>query len=478
MKKIICTVGTSLFSNFQQEEVKNKYGRDYASIAIDRALKAITDRRPIAADIYEVAYKHYIELIQENIQDYWFGDKFPDNRKASAEIASIIAIVDELQDEQVEVHLLATDTLLSVLAAELIRDWFSEHKQLIPKLGSVVFQRAPVKFDAQRESDYVVKDLRVNAQEDYQEGFMNLIELLERISKKNETILNITGGYKAIIPIMTIYGQLYEIPLMYLHDSEGQQGEKNELVFIGNLPVNFDFSLGELYLDYITKEGLRNISSYPDILSYLRQISLVSQNGYKLTPLGRLFRDYIQPVKDKNKGELGHVIELRLMKHFVELGYFSQVKLGQVYWWDRTGKNAYTLVPQYGKDADKEWPIEIDLILLQNDGSEEWIEIKSWSKTGLEKAKVQLKKRIAFWQSTSVKQPSHFTLLLYKLPSTTLNHEVDQIRAIESLFLNEPCVFTVKYLDLPISNKGLVNIKALCENELNICEYEITEQYG
>ena len=260
MTKIITTVGTSLFSNFQRDEVKDRYGRDYASISINVPLRNIENDNPTAVGIYDDKYKHYIKSITENIEDYWLNDKYKENEQASAEIASILKIVREDPKVEFEVHLLATDTLLSVLAGEMIAAWFARHPQLARNIRQVLFQRTPaIDFKAQKESDYVVKDLRIEASSRYESGFMHLIEVLDKLYDQSKQagqhiIFNVTGGYKAIIPIFTIYGQLRGIPLNYIYDDSNLQDPG--LISIENLPFNFDWCVAELFADFITDQEI------------------------------------------------------------------------------------------------------------------------------------------------------------------------------------------------------------------------------
>lgn len=168
-----------------------------------------------------------------------------DKSNISAEIASIIAIQKEL-GEKVRVHLLSTDTILSVLAAELIKQWFEEegNKERYPGITKVAFERPEPRFENNDTENHVVKDLRIDSNEDYEKGATNILEVLNRTTDKN-TILNITGGYKAIVPLLTIWAQIKKIQLKYLfNESELAQGELHPLT-MGQLPLNLDWNVVE-----------------------------------------------------------------------------------------------------------------------------------------------------------------------------------------------------------------------------------------
>ena len=168
MTTIITTVGTSLFTNYQDDAVRDRRGRDYASIHDP----LVRTREATAGDLYKADFKPYIRNIEEKIEDYWFADNGAPNQAASAEIASILKIVEAEPSENFKVHLVATDTLQSVLAAELIVLWFEEYKQ--PNIIEVRFQRQPSCFGKQEDSDFVVKNLKVESHKAYEKGFFNL----------------------------------------------------------------------------------------------------------------------------------------------------------------------------------------------------------------------------------------------------------------------------------------------------------------
>ncbi len=329
MKKIITTVGTSLFTNFMDERVKNKYGRDYASISIDSAYNAIENSKASAVDIWNNEFKHYVRKIQENIVDFWFDDEFKDNRAASAEIASLLKISNG-EKEKVQVHLVATDTLLSVLAAELIVTWFERHKHLASNINEVLFKRVQPDFKEQSESDHVVKDLRVYSSEEYEKGFMNLIMLMEKSVIKDNTILNITGGYKAITPVLTIYGQLQEIPLAYLYEEKNSNENKQELIKLGNLPIQFDLGYIENYVQFLIDPS--SISA-GKISKSLYELGLIKseESPFELTILAQLIVNKLNSDDIPfQKTMFGYFVEYKLYEYYQKNKYsdFSKVELG------------------------------------------------------------------------------------------------------------------------------------------------------
>ena len=386
------------------------------------------------------------------------------NVDASAEIASILAIIeDETDSPEVEVHLIATDTVLSVFAAELIVKWFQQNKSEI----KVSFERE-VELDKPNQHPYIIQNLSISSNEEYQEGFMNLIDVVTKLiqsSKKsnNEVIINITGGYKAIIPILTLVGQIEEVLLKYIYD-ENSQSNKVELVEVKNLPFNFDWKLGELYLDDLSGEGLKQIKSKINTLNYLRKLSLIN-NDYKLTPLGRLFTTRLRGQMDSKKSTLGYLVELKVFEYFIKKQ--KDTIRGRAFWWDKTNPSKFYDASQYEKDDKLEQRIDID-ILLKHDNQETWNEVKSCSSSGLKKARKQLETMLNFINSTSYSRVNTIGLILYKLETTDLSFYERQINGIKKLFDNQNINFILHYINIPVSNKGTFNTKGFFEQDIEL----------
>lgn len=168
-----------------------------------------------------------IEHLKKNVIAAWLGK--PND---SAEIESILAIARELK-ENVEVYLLATDTVLSRLACELLEEWFAKNYTKTPTIA--------LKFNAQHD---LIKGLQVeNAQQFKNEGLVNLITRFDQLCGGyfGNVVINITGGYKAVIPYLTILGQVNKVPVKYIFE------ETNTLIEIPGLPLTLDRSLFEKY---------------------------------------------------------------------------------------------------------------------------------------------------------------------------------------------------------------------------------------
>jgi len=452
MKKIITTVGTSLFSNYMNDQVKNYYGHNYASI--DSPFKKTKDAN--ATDIYRDDFLPYIKSIQEKIEDYWF--EYPDdvpNRLASAEIASILKIIKEEEpDETFEVHFIATDTLQSVLAAEMITNWFEKHKAINKQIKAVLFQRAPTGFDDQKLSDYVVKDLQVSRQDDYEKGVMNLLDLLNRITTK-ETFLNITGGYKAIVPIVTIWAQIKKVSIKYLFD-ESELEQEGKVITLEPLPINFDWAEVERYHYYLNNDILKLNDLSDEIKNELFNRRLISKHDkgvYKVTSIGSLFRD-ARDIMPDGGGTFGKIVELKLWEHYTRNPYFQNsnslpIRGKTCYQHKETGK-FYIEIPKEEMGKNKFDKIEIDLMLFNKSGQYAILESKAIG--GISSVKPSLYLNAARFFNEQ-QMPVAFILVLYRYEHEQLKSRKNQIEDLRSKVVDELLIpkFEVYYFDLPLA---------------------------
>ena len=119
---------------------------------------------------------------------------------ASAELQSTDKIQTELRTD-ITVHLLASDTIASRLAAKILSGNVA---------GQSLGRNVSVKFNAQSD---IISGLQVKNRRDFLKEGMNA--LIRRIEQINSTLIgdqslaiNITGGYGVTLPYLTIYAQL------------------------------------------------------------------------------------------------------------------------------------------------------------------------------------------------------------------------------------------------------------------------------
>lgn len=443
-----------------------------------------------------------IDILKQGLDELLLAKK--NDKNICAEVKSCLKIQETYSD--LEVYLICTDTILSPLCAEYI-------KQILDAKGITTH----FKYDRCFIIDGLIVDGQNAAKQFEEEGFMNLIhrinsldaqrkkpiddllkqelkdlrsitdlkisrqksfEVKER-AKKNEQqsriILNISGGYKALVPVMTIMGQLYNMEINYIYE------DSEDLIKIGSMPIHFDWSLGEFYLEYMTNEGLKVINQTPEILSELRLMGLVQKAAYKRTILGNLFKDYIENLSNAKNGTTGYLVELKVYQYFVENHRIEFVKVtqGKAYWWSKLDESNYQDTSQFEEDEIKERKIDIDMFLTKNNGQEIWCEVKSYSERGLAKAEKQVKVFLDFIEATSynkaVKKVEEIRLLLYKLPKVSKNKYDKKLTSILDLCKSRSMECSIYLMELPSNSEGLPNLKAFFDQDLEIVQYLTTK---
>ncbi len=321
--RIITTIGTSIFENYKQTFLNEKYN-------IDDTLQNLLDKTAGELDFNS---PDVIKLIGDE-EDYGIQEAFfkgsvtkkdkkwvkvndPNllNIYASAEISSILKIYEEQikQNENIslKVRLLASDTVLSVLSAILIKEWFEQGvvKQQYSNI-EVIFNdnvKSP-------NADYI-ENLRTDLdEEDIYLGFNNLIEKVIDISKnKNEeTIINITGGYKGFIPILTIIAQLEGLKLNYIYE------DSEKLIEIGQFPVTFNTEIARAVIDILNEEDLSTIDKNSKIYTELKSFKLIYEKDNKIYPtkFSDIFIHYFKTIDKTQKDNLGYILEYILYYYF------------------------------------------------------------------------------------------------------------------------------------------------------------------
>ena len=283
MTCIVATVGTSLFTNYNlvSASIEIRYE------ATKKALHQEWDDR-----------QESIQSIRNN-SDFtlWISGHL---KESCAEIASLMKIVETEQDD-VDVRLLATDTVLSRLAAEIIKEQTISH----PAGDKTV----SLKFDPAKD---VIEGFRVDDAEVFETvGLQNFIRRFVALTKQHSAlILNITGGYKGLIPYLTMIGQINHVPVKYKFE------ESDALITIPQLPINFDWELAVEYGDQVSGD-LKKLNA--DKKRYLVEKKILDCNA-KLTPLGRILKIYAETVdlKDEVERQLrGYCAEFRWFEYYV-----------------------------------------------------------------------------------------------------------------------------------------------------------------
>lgn len=289
MKKVITTVGTSLLDKLK---VRQKPLREKTFSS---------DWNTFGENILELNKEIAEKISSEPVE------------KLCAEIETLLEI--KKYHKEIEAELICTDTILSVICADTI-------KPILEKKGIAV------NFDHNPDGN-IVHGLVVegkDASSTFKEkGFPNLIqrilEIEENCPKDNRPILNISGGYKALIPVMTIMGQLYDMEVNYVYEESG------ELISIPKVPMDFDFGLLEDVIPFIDDHYLfkdkkeRVIEQFPKHIKLLKKNNLITGDSfpYKPTFIGKLIKEYCETSSFySQKSTLSHIVEYKIFEFFAE----------------------------------------------------------------------------------------------------------------------------------------------------------------
>jgi len=267
MKKVITTVGTSIFTNClkQREDIRPHFD------ALENASASNWN-----------SYQNRIEMLRSVVSE-WARD----NLQASAELKSTKKI-QAYYNEPLDVFLIATDTVLCRLAAEIIRD-------LLVSAGNdfTVF------FNPQID---VITGLQVTDKRSLiSEGLCRLVDRINQIAGGDldtegyyrGIVFNITGGFKAVIPYITIMAQINGCEMAYIYE------DTDTLITIPKVPIKIDFDLFQELASEINmlRQGIdRYRSMRNERFIRLEEHGMVEMSGdvAMLSPLGTIFHNRYQ----------------------------------------------------------------------------------------------------------------------------------------------------------------------------------------
>lgn len=265
MKKIITMVGTSIFDNYFEYSSDKTFKNHF---------EALKDRQ-------SKDYSNELGKIEGIKKKTSFWLKETDVKNASAEIKSLIKLKENLQDD-FEVYLFSSDTILGRLAGEILEEG-------LKKLSE--FEDGRITLD-------IIGDLQVKDSKKFMNGMRNLIEKTFKITNGywDNTVINITGGYKATIPYLTILSQLNGCPIYYIFE------DQDALIKIPSLPLSTEVINCEDLRnnkDIIAKlqKGIDNEKDYNELIysDFYRKYGVMVWEDYvnnspiaELNPLGKI----------------------------------------------------------------------------------------------------------------------------------------------------------------------------------------------
>jgi putative CRISPR-associated protein (TIGR02619 family) len=279
MIKIITMVGTSLVEN---------YIRDTDDHIVKNYVDDLNDQ---GADSFD-AEKDRINAIKSKVLKWVEGKRY-----ASAEIKSLIQLRKNLNGN-IEVYFLCSDTVISKLCGEILLEVLKDFSQL----------------EDIRVVKSVIKGLQVNDRSRFnKEGMPELLYEIFRIAGEywSNIIINITGGYKATVPYLTILAQVNGCPIYYIFEKE------EALIEIPYIPIDIKWEIfrnheylfsrlerGEERLDYVP-ENIKSLLEGVDNIYWLNPLGDILWKRYRerfeIFYLSEEAGDYIENRKEHNK---------------------------------------------------------------------------------------------------------------------------------------------------------------------------------
>lgn len=326
MKTVITTVGTSLLTNYQRLEVRNLFGHVYESI--DDVIKDLDPSHDTnafdASAFFEPSLKEYCEKIKNVIAGKWLigvqwnddlggwkrVDEAVSNNDASAEISTLVKIQQQWGRFK-KVVFLCTDTLLSILSAEIMK--------ISPVLEGIEIDVIPVK-------QLNVKDYKIFKEQGLGHLVSVIIDTVEK-TLVDDVVMNISGGYKALIPFLTLLAQIKKIPVFYLYE------ESSQLLQIPQLPINFNWEYVEAFLKVSkilkSEEFTLPVDNNNVFMPFCDNGLLVqSHEGYRVTEVGELYASFAEAYT-KSQKKVG--ARVRQSHDSTLNGYFAEYKWFEYY---------------------------------------------------------------------------------------------------------------------------------------------------
>lgn len=288
---VISTVGQSILRN--------------ADKATEQDVKAFTqlidvDLKAIANSPHEFQGQNIYNSIMAVLRANMTHDSYI--HRASAELNSLSRIMQNHRvDANTQLHFLVSETPDGVLAGRIVADFCREY------FGA----QALVKV-------HVIEGLQVKDAKKFRlMGLNNVIHTIYRTLNQADAgtylrVLNPTGGFKAVIPYMTIIGMLEQnVQMHYIYE------QSDEVITLGNLPLRLNLEelgdveavLYELDAQEVCDEatlksllGLRNqsITEHP-AWSLFDMTELDDQVFFELSGLGKIVLERFKAKQKKIK---------------------------------------------------------------------------------------------------------------------------------------------------------------------------------
>lgn len=229
MRTIICTTGTSITGNKIRFDPEAK-GEVY--------LRAIRER---VEEERKKTGKGFLDIV-------------------SAETKSLHALNATAQDAIILLH---TDTDDGKICAEVVAEVITKEMSIIPQL--------------KRIAGLQVKDDVAFRKRGIDQLFSVLKELTagKEYGKDEEVILNITGGFKSVVPYVTLFGLLRRFDVAYIFEGS------SKLIRMPPLPVQYDFERIGQAMEAIRRLRASGVMKKDDFFALIPDLDFHDRRWYE-----------------------------------------------------------------------------------------------------------------------------------------------------------------------------------------------------
>ena len=325
----IVTVGTSLLSQYLKGKEKNWSG--------ERIEGAEGSTAVIVTEYHEKKIKNgtscYAQAYSDLCGEFRGYTGVKELQEASAELNSLYHLEPLPGHDQKDVVILfATRTPTGCLCATLLKDVLRNPPNGLTKVGCVCIKQ-PEGLGLAKDPDFAKKGLP---------SFLgDLSECIRKYQENNthEVVLIPTGGYKSLIPYVTLAGILHGVPVKYIYE------ESKVLLDLPPVPVGLDmeqWQTGALILKQITRLKASEAAAWraslqPGFSSLIKSGDKTGEYT-KLTGLGDwLVRRYEDQEKTPLQAQTGRQALLRFVhrdsgKKDLKEMFRQLVKIGPYLW--------------------------------------------------------------------------------------------------------------------------------------------------
>lgn len=198
--------------------------------------------------------------------------------KVSRSIHKVSAEINSLERLDLtcssKVVLLATDNAASKACANALKRFITQH-----------FDLAEQNIEIKRIEGLQVHDVKVLKEQGFRELVKTVLNYLtdDNLNYQYDVILNPTGGYKGVMPFLTVLGMLYGKPSVYIFEHAEQ------LIYLPPLPFTFDIDIYNRVVPALKRIDEQTAISEQEYYAYIIDYTESEKP---------LFTSFIEPIGD------------------------------------------------------------------------------------------------------------------------------------------------------------------------------------